>query len=197
MIKTVDNLRKCYAVRADKEVFELFMNKCEEFGVVWAGVGEYPRDCRLGEAVVFSGADTDKLTHGDESRMKQKGYKRLTLSDLKPRTKTVYEKVEFNHAWELVKQFELYNDILYKSSSTPTYELMSIENIQNMLCNEYPVSLYRKVEKEIDWREVSHGYLAAKTGFHWSTPVGEVINDESDCFLDLCRTALRATGELE
>lgn len=55
--------------------------------------------------------------------------------------------------------------------------------------------IHRKVEKKIDWRDEVHNKFQS-SGYHWSTPIAEVINDELDCFLDLCRVTLRATGEL-
>lgn len=84
MITCKEDLRGCYVPRCDKEAFNLFMDKCEEFDIKWAGNPDKPRDCILGEAVVFSGAERDQLTHGCSVYLSQKGYKRLTLSDLKP-----------------------------------------------------------------------------------------------------------------
>ena len=198
MITCKEDLINTYIENDQGELRDLYLAKCEDFGLY------INPSCYLtGSAIIFSKkcekpfGNTDHSSPDLQYLIDNYGdMKQITLSDLKPRTKTVYDRVEFNHAWELVKQFELHNDIFYKSSSTPTYELMSIENVQNMLRNKYPVSLYRKVEKEIDWRDEVYNKFQS-SGYHWSTQIGEVINDESDCFLDLCRVALRATGELE
>lgn len=86
MIKNKEDLSGCYAVRADEEVFELFMQKCEEFGIKWLD-GTLPRDFGGGDRVRYR-CDSDILAHSSGSFYESLGMKRLTLADFKPKTKT-------------------------------------------------------------------------------------------------------------
>ena len=39
IIKTREDLLGTYVLREDREVFKLFMDKCEEFGLTWYATG--------------------------------------------------------------------------------------------------------------------------------------------------------------
>jgi hypothetical protein len=76
----------------------------------------------------------------------------------------------------------------------------------NKITTEYELvtfasrGLYRKVEKEIDWRNEVHEWQhTKKIGIY--TPLDFVVSDliesHPDKFLELCRVALRANGELD
>jgi hypothetical protein len=164
MITCKEDMRGCYALRCDKEVFELFMDNCEQFGIKWAGRRDDPRDCQFGEAVVFSGTEEDKLTHGSEPGMKQKGYKRLTLSDLKPRTKVEYEHLErssFN-VWDLKSLLE--NGELYSKTSTGEYDQYSKSSQTYMLRHFMEYGVYRKVERPVEWWDDAVEYIRSLNG---------------------------------
>lgn len=127
----------------------------------------------------------------EESSIKD-GRVGVLLSEIK-RTRTEYEKVT-ESIFDLKDEFER-GELYCKHEFAREYS--QVINTQTLAQSLHCGYCFRKVEKEIDWRDESHGYLAAKTGFHWLTPIAEVINDESDCFLELCRVALRANGEIE
>ena len=195
MITCKEDFYKYYVEVNDREVFNKYCELAEQFGITFYNGNTAKSSADSGYSYISSHISNQphNLFWCDKARLEGiYGKVKLTMTDLKPRTKVVYEQVEFNYAWELVKQFELHNDIFYKSSSTPTYERMSIENIQNMLRNEYPVSLYRKVEKEIDWREEVSDYFVE---YEIADGSGEYRID-GDEFLDVYRVVLRATGEL-
>lgn len=164
MITCKEDMRGCYAPRCDKEVFELFMDKCDEFGIKWADRREDPRDCQFGEAVVFSGNEEDKLTHGGEVIMNQKGYKRLTLSDLKPRTKVVYEKVEFepNEIW---KAFKEHQEVGYLYVNTSDGFECLLDGVFNLAMSiSQGDQLYRKVERPVEWFDDAVEYIRSLNG---------------------------------
>lgn len=115
----------------------------------------------------------------------------------KPRTRTEYEKVT-ESIFDLRDEFER-GELHTKGRGaggdffkkiTTEYELITFASC----------GLYRKVEKEIDWRDdVYEWQHTAKVGIY--TPldftVAHLISVHPDKFLELCRVALRANGELE
>ena len=119
------------------------------------------------------------------------------MSDLKPklRTKTVYEKVDL-HINEIAKRM-IDGEVFYNHDGSDKFDwkLNGFSKNGLALTGLNGFDFYCRVEKEIDWRDEVHNKL--QSDYHWSTPIAEIINDESDCFLELCRVALRATGELE
>ena len=108
------------------------------------------------------------------------------------RTRTEYEKVT-ESIFDLRDEFERGGLYSYYMNGKHT----KVTNEDDLLENYKDKNLYRKVEKDIDWRDEVHECLSG-IGYHWATPIAEVINDdESDYFLELCRVALRANGEIE
>ena len=79
----------------------------------------------------------------------------LTLSDLKPSTKTEFVKLEFNHAWEAARDHEERVEFLYRQSDLG--EALKGNNwkaIQSPSeAAQYHFDLYRRVETEIDERQ--------------------------------------------
>lgn len=73
----------------------------------------------------------------------------LTLSDLKPRTKTEFVKVEYSHAWEIIKLYEDGVEIFKDDSDE--LQIDRINSIALRAQAGYPI--YRKVETEIDERQ--------------------------------------------
>lgn len=204
MIETIDDLRKRYAVRADKEVFELFMDKCEEFGARW-DFGGKPRDNRYGEAIVFDGAHMDRLGLASVSFMEKAGYKRLTLSDFKP-TRTEYVQVT-ESIFDLRDEFE--SGELYRIRRDDIDGYVKITNLETLVKEIQGMGVYRLVEKVIDWREDVVGYLSnldfCEIDLSKTLPLtvahqldGMVWNNVTEReFLELCRVALRANVEIE
>lgn len=103
---------------------------------------------------------------------------------------TKFVKVE-ESIFDLKEEFE--RGELYVSTCEGHYTQILGEN--GLFLAAFNNSIYRQVE--IDWREVAHEYLGSNTRFHWSTPVAEVINDESDCFIALCHKVSELTDKPE
>lgn len=192
VIKCKEDLINTYIENDHGELRDLYLAKCKEFGICADDI-----DKNSGTIGVLDRCDIS-MWHNLMERTIEK-CKKLTLSDLKPRTRTEYEKVSYDSAWKAAKDHEERKLELWRKSDLS--EVIKGNNWKAIQSPSeaalYHFDLYLKVEKEIDWRDESHGYLANKTGFHWSAPIAEVINDESDCFLELCRVALRANGEVE
>lgn len=203
VIKTIEDMKMCYVPRHDKEVFELFMDKCEEFGLSWSDYsGGEPRDIKLGEVVVFNGSTNKLLTHASEAYAAVKGYKRLTLSDLKPRTRTEYEKVaesprELFQAMLNGEEFYLFKEELLNFDGNQFWRHTE-DGKSRITFIEDENEIYRKVEKEIDWRdEVNKAFPAIDFRDLDSHNSHDLGCWQPESFLELCRVALRANGELD
>lgn len=194
MIKCKEDLYGTYVLLSDKEAAEIYVGLINKFGISEIKLIE----CNREDAIEVHKADWCASGWGASftkanSRGLDEGSKRLTLSDIKPRTRTEFVKVT-ESIFDLRDEFER-GELYCKFEHAREYtQITNAQTLSQALHRGY---CYRLVEKEIDWRDESHGYLANKTGFHWSTPIAEVINDESDCFLELCRVTLRANGEIE
>lgn len=190
MITCKEDLINTYIENDFGELRDLYIKKAIELGV---------KTCERGRFEYL----LDKVTIG----VRDWGYgaqlewnnrcfgdaKYLTLSDLKPPTKVVYEKVNFSSVGECVQSVhDNYGEYFFLNNGTGEYQLAEYQDSAWYWKED---NIYIKVEKEIDWREEVHNKL--QSDYHWSTPIAEIINDESDCFLELCRVALRATGELK
>lgn len=195
MITKKEDLYGTHVLLSDKEAAEIYVGLINKLGISGISLGGHNIEdaievhranwCRSGWDASFTKANENGLDVGS---------RRLTLSDLKPkRTRTEYEKVT-ESIFDLREEFER-GELYCKHEFAREYT--QIINTQTLAQALHGGFCFRKVEKEIDWRDESHRYLANKTGFHWSTPIAEVINDESDCFLELCRVALRANGEID
>lgn len=196
MITCKEDLINTYIENDHGELRDLYIKKAIEFGFSHQGYRDRNLDWyNLGFIGICEGWGNDRLGQSMVENEKINDYecKKLTLSDLKPRTRTEYEKVT-ESIFDLRDEFER-GELYCKFEHAREYtQITNAQTLSQALHRGY---CYRLVEKEIDWRDESHGYLANKTGFHWSTPIAEVINDESDCFLELCRVTLRANGEIE
>lgn len=80
VIKTKEDLINRYAVREDKEVFEMFMQKCEEFGLKFQN-GQAPRVIKCNECVCYNFHVNGKLGHGSNRFFNSQGMRKLTLAD--------------------------------------------------------------------------------------------------------------------
>ncbi|AVR75852.1 hypothetical protein ValSw33_28 [Vibrio phage ValSw3-3] len=108
------------------------------------------------------------------------------------RTRTEYEKVT-ESIFDLRDEFECGE--LYRLRKDDIDGYVKVTDLKVLVEEIKGCGIFRLVEKEIDWRCEVHAKL--QSYYHWSTPIAEVINDESDCFLELCRVALRVNGEIE
>lgn len=117
----------------------------------------------------------------------------------KPQVRVEYEKVEFENASSAVYEFEEFHNgneaerlFIYadgKYAEPDIYQVVG--NYEN---------LYRRIEKPVDWRDVTSKWVQKNQSVNiefLSNAVmyyhGSVSNDN---FLEMCRVALRANGEL-
>ncbi len=95
------------------------------------------------------------MSYDDESvdRPIRFDYKKLTLSDLKPRTKVYYEKVEFepNEIW---KAFKEHQEVGYLYVNTSDGFECLFDGVFNLaMAISQGDQLYRKVERPVEWWE--------------------------------------------
>lgn len=141
------------------ELRELYLEKCREFGIEWLhttlNIDSYQL-LRVDEDGRLQGVKTETGDHYNSA-------KRLTLSDLKPRTKVEYEKCKHKSAWEVIKEHE------------ESGNLFICEHADDEVFNsDYPVCgydmacikdailseiIYRKVERPVEWFDDVLEYL--------------------------------------
>lgn len=118
----------------------------------------------------------------------------------KPRTKEVYEKVT-ESIFNLKEDFK--NGKLFtKKFNQEWHQIKSEVQLGGLLSmNDDPTKngIYRKVEKEIDWRDevsdfvINNNIIYSCNGNKHIIALAEYTDEQ---FLEMCRVALRATGEL-
>ena len=206
MIKCKEDLINTYIENDHGELRDLYIKKAIELGFSHQGYRD--RDLNwynLDFIGICEGWDNDMLgqTMSEGEKIDDYECKKLTLSDLKPRTRTEYEKVT-ESIFDLRDEFgrgELYFDRdrctggIYVSSDQ-YQKIRDMNDFSQAALN----NIYRKVEKEIDWRDdICEWQHTKKIGIY--TPldftVAHLISAHPDKFLELCRVALRANGEIE
>lgn len=118
------------------------------------------------------------------------------ITTVKPHTRTEYEKVT-ESIFDLRDEFER-GELYFKCSEGDWVQAVHESEVVHFLNN---CALYRKIEKEIDWRDEVMKYLF-ENDYHnsrietndWVEIKQSFKNDE---FLEMCRVALRANGEIE
>lgn len=103
----------------------------------------------------------------------------------KPQVRVEYEKVT-ESIFDLKDEFE--RGELYFKSAGDYYQITN----EGALCNYALKMIYRRIEKPVDWRNLTIEF-ADKCGFYG---IGAITLHHSDRFLEMCRIALRANGEL-
>lgn len=195
MIKNIEEFKNTY-VKNTPELRDAFLGIALHFGLIDSAsdIGQ-----SNGDAVVAYWHDVDGdffnvgcwFAYAD--RIKEE-CRELTLSDLKPRTSTEYEKVT-ESIFDLRDEFER-GELYMKLSG----ELLPVPNETQLSILLDHKQCYRKIEKEIDWRDGIYEWQhTKKIGIY--TPldftVAHLISAHPDKFLELCRVALRANGEIE
>lgn len=117
----------------------------------------------------------------------------------KPRTRTEYEKVT-ESIFDLRDGFErgeLY--WWYESDCKDKSEFVEIRSEYDLSTYFAKGNIFKRVEKEIDWRvDVDNYFLKTKyLGIDCTIEEAITRSDYCDEFLELCRVALRANGEIE
>lgn len=212
MITCKEDLKGFYALRSDKEVFELFMDKCEEFGITWAD-GHLPRGVIVGEtmAVAFSSTGDERLGFSSELFYKDLGGKVITLADFKGLSNNTDNDKGVASKWRYVPvvgvsifdlQEELKEGRLYFQDHNQGNSdgMVQIENeivliellaAQNIICSKV----------EVTWKyEVEEYLLTCNSGcgmFNIQYGNGNQLALADEDFLEAARIALKVLGELE
>lgn len=108
-------------------------------------------------------------------------------------TKVEYVKVEYNHIWEIMKMQSEGVDFYIKTDATKSgYGL--VQNNPTSLLVASSDDLYRRIEKEVDWRDIVKQDFAV-----WfdEGKVGMKMAFSEENYLEMCRVTLRAIGEIE
>lgn len=197
MIKCKEGLINTYIENDFGELRDLYLAKCEEFGICADDI-----DKNSGTIGVLDRCDIS-MWHNLMERTIDK-CRKLTLSDLKSRTRTEYEKVT-ESIFDLRDEFE--RGELYFTANGDIDNMRVIEtelHLVQLLKSHMEFTnrgyVYRSTEKQVDWREEVHAWQhTKKVGIY--TPLDFVVSDliesHPDKFLELCRVALRANGEIE
>lgn len=195
MITCKEDLIGFYALRSDKEVFELFMDKCEKFGITW-GTKDNVRNFKEGEAVTFGHylRAAGFLGFSSEAKLINSGLVKLTLSDFKP-ARTEYVKVT-GSIFKLKAELEagkLYHEILGSSG------LVVIDDESVLIYELQNENVYRK--REVKWQdEVEEYLLTCNAGcgmFDIQYGNGNQLALADEDFLEAARIALKVLGELK
>lgn len=152
VIKCKEDLERKYALRSDTEVFELFMQKCEEFGIAWKH-GEPPRywfNCSVdSNDCVFYSIDGHLRSLMAEP-IKPAGCKKLTVADFTQpvKTKTEYIKTD-KEIWDLQEEFKA--GLVYWDFRDDVGLIKADERTRLRVLFRH--DLYIKTEVEIPWHE--------------------------------------------
>lgn len=151
MIKCKEDLINTYIENDHGELRDLYVKKAIELG--FAHQGYRDRDFswyNLEFIGICEGWDNDRLGQTMIKNEKINDYecKKLTLLDLKPRTRTEYEKVT-ESIFDLRDEFER-GELYCKHEDAREYT--QITNTQTLAQALHSGICYRKVEKEIDER---------------------------------------------
>lgn len=154
MIKCKEDIMNTTVSRDDIEVFELFMDKCEEFGIKWYN-GQNPRESERGDYIIFGGSVLSNLTQSNNlSSFTQ--YKKLTLEDFqdeKPSKQYKYEEFK-GSMFELEEDLQEGN-LVYKNKSVGYVVVESEKRLCNLIIDNE--TLY--IREEVDWRQNVMDYL--------------------------------------
>lgn len=203
MIKNIQEFKNTY-VKNTPELRKAFLAVADKFGI------RYRENCGVAndeDCLVAFWCDIDGVSfkvgcwYAYADRIKGE-CRELTLSDLKQHARTEYEKVT-ESIFDLRDEFErgdLYFDRdrctggIYASSD----QYQKIRDMNDFSQAALNNNIYRKVEKEIDWRdEVVHAYPSIDFKDIDSDGYRNLGSWRPDKFLELCRVALRANGELD
>ncbi|AZF88603.1 hypothetical protein [Vibrio phage P23] len=199
MITKKEDLYGTHVLLCDKEAAEIYVRLINEFEIseIELGCNDYNENAiEVHKSDKTSSGWNASFTEANKKGL-DAGSRRLAISDLKPRTRTEYEKVKYSSAWKAAKDHEERKVELWrKSDLCDAIKGNNWKAIQSPSeAAQYHFDLYRKVEKEIDWRdEVScdfaiwfdDGYVGMRC---------QRFSEEN--FLELCRVVIRANGEIE
>jgi hypothetical protein len=108
----------------------------------------------------------------------------------KPPVRVEYEKVNFSTVGYFVQSvYDERDKYFYLNKGNGEY---NIAEYQDAAWYWKEDNIYRRIEKPVDWRELTIEF-ADKCGFYG---IGAITLHHSDRFLEMCRIALRANGEL-
>ena len=189
MITKKEDLINTYIVNDHGELRDLYISALGRFGVDTCESDEH-----------FLIYEPDDYPHMDTASFGWNNYnnsRRLTISDLKPRTRTKYERVT-ESIFDLRDEFERGELYCKHEHAREFTQVINTQTLAQALHGGY---CFRKVEKEIDWREEVSNFVDDKYSYitiHENGAADALLAASSNInFLELCRVALRANGELD
>lgn len=198
MITKKEDLYGTYVLNDRSGAIELYLNFINSFGISSKTMSIEKSALAL-EVCKVRGEHRALWVVHDLNALDPKS-KRLTLSDLKPRTRTEYEKVT-ESIFGLRDEFER-GELYCKFEHAREYT--QITNAQTLSQDLHRGCCYRLVEKEIDWQDEVVRFMEGepKIGKQMKPELLRELNIEWDHmtdgdFLEMCRVALRANGEIE
>ena len=199
MIKCKEDLYGTYVLVSDKEAAEIYVGLINKFGISEIKLRECNRereDAIEVHKAQWTSSGWDASFTKANSRDLDEGSKKLTLSDLKPRIRTKYEKVT-ESIFDLRDEFER-GELYCKHEHAR--EFTQVINTQTLAQSLHGGYCFKKIEKEIDWRKETKSYLRSDNGafklYQLEAMLG-AIAEYPEQFLEMCRVALRANGELD
>lgn len=202
MINKKEDLINTYIENDHGELRDLYINKAVELGFAHQGYRDKKVDWyNLRFVGICSGWCSERLGQADyvDEMIKRLKCRKLILSDLKPRTRTECEKAT-ESIFDLRDEFErgeLY--WWYESDCKDKSEFVEIRSEYDLSTYFAKGNIFKRVEKEIDWRVDADNYFLKTKYLGIDCTIEEAItrSDYCDEFLELCRVALRANGEVE
>mgnify|MGYP001770909124 CR=1 FL=1 len=161
MITCKKDLINTYIENDHGELRDLYLSKCEDFGFL-SNLGRKPTEMAGISAPYFGMTEIDgALSHSTNWSYADNGCKKLTLSDLKPRTKVEYEKVtlSLSEKSEILESGEwLYLDPDGRShidmNCAANWTIGSLRDME----------VYRKVERPVEWLDDAVEYIRSLNG---------------------------------
>lgn len=199
MITCKEDLINTYIKNDFGELRHLYIKKAIELGfahqnykdreVDWYDFGYIGICTRWGDDMIGQ-------TDHDDWSLKGSKFRKLNLSDLKPRTKVEYEKVEYNHAWEIVKLREEGVELFKTASDELQIEKVNVIALRASSGYDF----YRKVERPAEWWEdpASHMANIHNTASVYNEEKGTLAVHASmtrDQWCDFARILLEQEGE--
>lgn len=158
MITCKEDLINTYIENDHGELRDLYLSKCEYFGFL-SNSGRKPTEMAESSAPYFGMTETDgALSYSTNWSFADNGCKKLTLSDLKPRTKVEYELIKFESTAGAYRAM-LDGEKLYSQDGESEFlfdgkNFVGIDidgGVYTLECHSNNEPFYRKVERPVEW----------------------------------------------
>lgn len=171
MITCKEDLYGTHVLLCDKEAAEIYVSLVNKFGISEVKIGGNGRgeDAIEVHKADWTASGWDAPFTKASSKGLDKGSRQLTLSDLKPRTKVAYVKVNGNNQggafWECAKDYS--EGVVFTTMGSS--EQLIVDSIDDLLDRYKCHNLYRRIETPMTEREafideaIEHSYFTGST----------------------------------